>query len=222
MERALTLRRARALTLVAALLVTVALPATAAEPALAVPRLTLDAALHAAQAALAQCRAAGVQAAVAVVDRDGLPQLMLRDTLAPALAARVAQAKAYTAASFDAPSGALNGLESPQGRAAPSPPPEGAEAGPADAPARIGAPAEGPGASGPSLPEPSWGGPAMARERAALARMPGLLFAGGGLPIDAAGQRYGAIGVSGSPSAELDQRCARAGVDAIVPDLEMH
>ena len=66
----------------------------------------------------------------------------------------------------------------------------------------------------------------MARERpqglAALAHMPGLLFAAGGLPIDAAGQRYGAIGVSGSPSAELDQRCARAGVDAIVPDLEMH
>jgi uncharacterized protein GlcG (DUF336 family) len=167
-EPALTLRRARALALAAALLGGAALPAAAAEPALSVPRLTLDAALRAAQAALAECRAAGVQAAVAVVDRDGLAQVMLRDTLAPELAARVAQAKAYTSASFDAPSGAL------------------------DAP-----------------------------ERAALARMPGLLFAGGGLPIDAAGQRYGAIGVSGLPSAELDQRCARAGVDAIVPELEM-
>jgi uncharacterized protein GlcG (DUF336 family) len=194
-ERALTLRRSRALTLVAALVAAVALPATAAEPALTVPRLTLDSALRAAQAALASCRAAGVQAAVAVVDRDGLPQVMLRDTLAPELAARVAQAKAYTSASFDAPSGALESPERPQGRAAPSPPPEGVE--------------------------PSWGGPAIARERAALAHMPGLLFSGGGLPIDAAGQRYGAIGVSGSPSADLDQRCARAGIDAIVPELEM-
>ena len=173
MEPALTLRPVRALALAAALLGGALLPAAAAEPALSVPRLTLDTALRAAQAALASCRASGVQAAVAVVDRDGLPQVMLRDTLAPQLAARVAQAKAYTSASFDAPSGALDALESPQGRAA-------------------------------------------------LAHMPGLLFAAGGLPIDAAGQRYGAIGVSGSPSGELDQRCARAGVDAIVPELEMH
>ena len=79
--------------------------ASAAQPlSVAVRRLSLDTAL---QAALASCRAKGLQVAVTVVDRDGLPQVMLRDVLAPELSLRVSRLKAYTAASFDSPTSSL-------------------------------------------------------------------------------------------------------------------
>ena len=47
-----------------------------------------------------------------------------------------------------------------------------------------------------------------------------LLFADGGLPIMAAGIVIGAIGVSGAPSGEIDEQCAKSGIDAIAEDLE--
>ena len=82
--------------------------ASAAQPlSVTVRRLSLDTALQAAQAALASCRAKGLQVAVTVVDRDGLPQVMLRDVLAPELSLRVSRLKAYTAASFDSPTSSL-------------------------------------------------------------------------------------------------------------------
>ncbi|MGD9952952.1 MAG: heme-binding protein [Burkholderiales bacterium] len=62
--------------------------------------LTPEAALKAAQAALKKCRDAGFQVAVAVVDRMGVPQVMLRDRYAGAHTPRMARAKAYTAVSF--------------------------------------------------------------------------------------------------------------------------
>jgi uncharacterized protein GlcG (DUF336 family) len=62
--------------------------------------LTLDTALKAAQAALKKCRDSGFQVAVAVVDRMGVPQVMLRDRYAGAHTPRMARAKAYTAVSF--------------------------------------------------------------------------------------------------------------------------
>ncbi len=62
--------------------------------------LTPDTALKAAQAALKKCRDAGFQVAVAVVDRMGVPQVMLRDRFAGAHTPRMARAKAYTAVSF--------------------------------------------------------------------------------------------------------------------------
>jgi uncharacterized protein GlcG (DUF336 family) len=43
---------------------------------------------------------------------------------------------------------------------------------------------------------------------------------GGGVPVEAAGSIVGAIGVSGAPSPEADDICARAGIDAILFDLE--
>ncbi|WP_297907459.1 heme-binding protein [Thiomonas sp.] len=85
-----------------------AAPTSARQPlAVAVQRLSLDAALKAAQAAMARCRSEGLQVGVTVVDRDGLPQVMLRDVLAPELSLRVSRLKAYTAASFDAPTSSL-------------------------------------------------------------------------------------------------------------------
>jgi uncharacterized protein GlcG (DUF336 family) len=64
--------------------------------------LSPDTALEAAQASLKQCRSDGFQVAVAVVDRFGQPQVMLRDRYAGLPAADTATRKAYTALGFHA------------------------------------------------------------------------------------------------------------------------
>ena len=64
--------------------------------------LSPEIALEAAQAALKKCRDNGFQIAVAVVDRFGQPQVMLRDRYAGLPAHDTAVAKAYTALSFRA------------------------------------------------------------------------------------------------------------------------
>jgi len=65
-----------------------------------VTQLTPESALKAAQAALEDCRKRGFQVAVAVVDRAGLPQVLLRDRFAGAHTAETAINKGWTAASF--------------------------------------------------------------------------------------------------------------------------
>lgn len=65
-----------------------------------VKQLTPETALTAAQAALSHCRQAGHQVAVAVVDRSGLVQVLLRDRFAGAHTVEIAPAKAWTSASF--------------------------------------------------------------------------------------------------------------------------
>ena len=62
--------------------------------------LTPEAALKAAQAALESCRKQGYQVAVAVTDRNGLVQVLLRDRFAGPHTPTVAMDKAWTAASF--------------------------------------------------------------------------------------------------------------------------
>lgn len=62
--------------------------------------LTPETALTAAKAALESCRKAGYQVAVAVVDRSGLTQVVLRDRFAGAHTPDVAVNKAWTAVSF--------------------------------------------------------------------------------------------------------------------------
>lgn len=60
------------------------------------------------------------------------------------------------------------------------------------------------------------------RERAgSLPIIDGLLPAPGGLPIVAGGNILGGIGVSGAPSGKTDEKCAQAGLDAVLDDLEM-
>lgn len=49
----------------------------------------------------------------------------------------------------------------------------------------------------------------------------GVVIAAGGVPIQAGGELVGAIGVSGAPSGQTDERCARAGFEAITEDLEL-
>ena len=71
-----------------------------AEGTYAVKVMTPETALKAAQAALAKCRAGGYQVSVAVVDRMGVVQVLLRDRFAGPHTPEMASAKAYTAASF--------------------------------------------------------------------------------------------------------------------------
>ncbi|MFN4116810.1 MAG: GlcG/HbpS family heme-binding protein [Inhella sp.] len=65
--------------------------------------MTPEIALKATQAAIAHCRAQGHQVAVAVVDRSGLLQALIRDRFAGAHTPEVATDKAWTAASFRIP-----------------------------------------------------------------------------------------------------------------------
>lgn len=74
--------------------------ATAQDATFSLRLLTPDTALKAAQAALARCRADGFQVAVAVVDRMGVAQVMLRDRFAGPHTPDMATAKAWTAVSF--------------------------------------------------------------------------------------------------------------------------
>ena len=54
-----------------------------------------------------------------------------------------------------------------------------------------------------------------------IGKIDGVIAAQGGLPISAAGNLIGGIGVSGAPSGVTDEQCAQAGLNAIAADLEM-
>ena len=74
--------------------------AAAQDATFSVRVLTPETALKAAQAALAKCRANGFQATVAVVDRMGVVQVVLRDRFAGPHTVEMARDKAWTAVSF--------------------------------------------------------------------------------------------------------------------------
>ncbi len=135
--------------------------------------LTPETALKAAQAALKACRDGGFQVAVAVVDRSGLAQVMLRDRYAGAHTPKTAIGKAWTAVSFRSNTTGLAEISQP------------------------GKPASG------------------------LRNLPNVVALGGGVPIEGGGSILGGIGVSGAPSAEADDKCAKAGIAAIRDALEL-
>ena len=134
--------------------------------------LTPETALSAARAALQNCRDAGFQVAVAVVDRGGNAQVMLRDRFAGPHTPETAIGKAWTAISFRSSTLALVELSQP------------------------GRPASG------------------------IRNLPKVVVLGGGIVIEAAGSIIGGLGVSGAPSGEADETCARAGLDAISEAIE--
>jgi uncharacterized protein GlcG (DUF336 family) len=76
------------------------LPARAQDNLATVKIMTPDLALDLARAALADCRKRGYQVAVAVVDRFGVAQVMLRDRFAGPHTPQTAIGKAWTAVSF--------------------------------------------------------------------------------------------------------------------------
>lgn len=90
----------RAMIVIAALALGAASAVRAQDATHTVRLLTPETALKAAQAALARCRAGGFQVAVAVVDRMGVTQVMLRDRFAGPHTPDMAVAKGWTAVSF--------------------------------------------------------------------------------------------------------------------------
>ena len=96
--------------LVAALSATAALAtgyARAQDATYTVKLMTPETALKAAQAALKKCRDDGYQVAVAVVDRSGVTQIILRDRFAGPHTVDMAVDKAWTAVTFRAPTGEI-------------------------------------------------------------------------------------------------------------------
>ena len=83
------------------LMIGFAVPAKAEDEALVTFKmLTPAVALELAQATMRSCRDEGYQVAVAVVDRQGVMQIMLRDRFAGAHTPETARRKAWTAVSF--------------------------------------------------------------------------------------------------------------------------
>lgn len=137
-------------------------------PAVSTKQLTLDAAAKLAQDTLKACRAKGVQVGVTLVDRNGLVQVSLRDTLAPPVTLEISAGKARAAAYFSVSTEALS-----------------------------------------------------ERANTPIGRVPGVIMARGGLPIQAAGAFYGAVGVSGAPSGQTDEECAKEAMAGLLEELEL-
>lgn len=96
-----------ALGLVAAFM---AAPVMAKEPlTVNVAVLSMDVANKIALNAVAACREKGIPISVSVVDRNGIIQTQLRDTIAPAVSLGISQKKAYTAVMFNVKGSELEG-----------------------------------------------------------------------------------------------------------------
>lgn len=148
--------------------------ANAAEASYAIKLMTPETALKAAQAGLKKCREGGYQVAIAVVDRTGQTQVVLRDRFAGMHTPDAAVNKAWTAVSFK--SNTSQFAEATQ----------------------------------------------SGKESSGIRSIPRVLALGGGMMIEAGGALYGGIGVSGAPTGAADDACAKAGIAAVMDDLEMN
>ena len=135
-------------------------------------QMTPETAAKAVRAALEDCRSRGYQVAVAVVDRAGVAQALLRDRFAGPHTVQTAIGKGYTAISFR--SDTLEFAKMTQ----------------------AGTPSSG------------------------IRALPNVVAVGGGVNIASGGTTVGAIGVSGAPTGEADDLCAKAGIAAIRDELE--
>ena len=81
-------------------------------------RMSLATALIIAQGAIAECTKQGIQIGVTVVDREGIVQVVLRDTIAAQITLPISQGKAYTSANFNSATSAMaDRANTPIGRA---------------------------------------------------------------------------------------------------------
>lgn len=129
--------------------------------------MNLELSMKVARETLLACRNKGYQVSVAVVDRAGGMQVLLRDQLAGIFSPDIATRKARTALSFHTDT--IN------------------------------------------LREPTESGEVAS----GLRQVPGALMAAGGVRIAAAGSFVGAVGVSGAPGPEIDDECARIGIESV-------
>jgi uncharacterized protein GlcG (DUF336 family) len=134
--------------------------------------LTPETAVKATRAALEDCRKRGYQVTVAVVDRSGVAQALMRDRFAGPHTVQTAINKGFTAVSFRSDTLEFSKLT------------------------QAGTPSSG------------------------IRAIPNVVAVGGGVMIQAGGAMVGAIGVSGAPTGEADEACARAGIAAIKDELE--
>ncbi len=92
-------------------------PKQEVSPTVALKRMTLEVAQQIAQGALHECRSRGIQIGVTVVDRNGIVQVTLRDTIAAQITLPISRMKAFTAANFNAATSALQDrADTPIGR----------------------------------------------------------------------------------------------------------
>jgi len=103
----------RALSVAAALLTLFINPTRAEDALVTYKSLSPELALDLARAALDSCRGRGYQVTVAVVDRFGVAQVMLRDRFAGPHTPSTASGKAWTAASFKTSTTELNAVSQP-------------------------------------------------------------------------------------------------------------
>lgn len=69
-------------------------------PTVSIKRLSAESAITVAKAAMLECRKQGYQATATVVDKNGIVQAVIRDSLAPPVSIGISKEKAYTAANF--------------------------------------------------------------------------------------------------------------------------
>jgi len=56
--------------------------------------------------------------------------------------------------------------------------------------------------------------------QAGIRNLPGVVIIGGGLIVESGGSLVGAVGVSGAPGGDVDEACAKAGLEAIQQKLD--
>jgi len=147
--------------------------ANATDASYTIKLMTPETALKAALAGMKECRGLGYQVAIAVVDRTGQTQVVLRDRFAGMHTIEAATNKAWTAVSFKTNTSQFA---------------ENTQSG---------------------------------KESSGIRHIQKVLAIGGGMMVDAGGNLYGAIGVSGAPSGEADDKCTKAAISSIIEDLEM-
>lgn len=103
----------RCLSVATVLLIASVSPMRAEEALVAYKSLSPELALDLARAALDSCRSRGYQVTVAVVDRFGVTQVILRDRFAGPHTPSTASGKAWTAASFKTSTAELNAISQP-------------------------------------------------------------------------------------------------------------
>ena len=146
--------------------------AKAEEKLISSTSMSLDLALRAAKSALQTCRDQGYQVAVAVIERGGATQVVIRDQLAGYFTNEIALRKARTALNFRTDTT--------------------------------------------NLVEPTKSG----TQASGLRHFPDAIFLGGGVRVEAGGLIVGAMGISGAPSPDIDEACAKAGIESVSDILD--
>jgi uncharacterized protein GlcG (DUF336 family) len=145
-------------------------PILHANDSITVKTIGLELATDIASETITACRKKGYQISAVVVDRSGITQVAMRDTLASRFTLQIAEEKANSVILSGTSSGVFR----------------------------------------------------TSRDdiRADLNHMNGIIIMQGALPIEVAGSRIGAVGVSGAPGGDLDEQCAAEALDKLSERLE--